>query len=113
MILLDRRRRRVYDRNRELLSTIAELRFNLGLNYTPFWSRRQFKDFWKTPTLAPAPSQAQAPQRRVDKMMIAQAFHTVRHHSRHHAARWGWAWAAGLIVLGASGLLFVLWHASF
>jgi hypothetical protein len=112
-ILLDPRRRRVYDRNRELLLTIAQLRFDLGLNYTRFWSRRQFKDFWKVPTFTAASEQPAAPKRGVDKMMIAQAFHTARHHSRHHAARWGWAWAVGLLVLGAAGLLIVLWHASF
>jgi hypothetical protein len=112
-ILLDPRRRRVYDRNRELLLTIAQLRFDLGLNYTRFWSRRQFKDFWKMPTFPFASEAPEAPKRRVDKMMIAQAFHTARHHSRHHAARWGWLWAIGLLVLGAAGLLVVLWHASF
>lgn len=112
-ILLEPRRRRVYDRNRELLLTIAQLRFDLGLNYTRFWSRREFKDFWKVPTFTPVSSEPNIQKRPVDKMMIAQAFHTARHHSRHHAARWGWAWAVGLLVLGASGLLIVLWHASF
>lgn len=112
-ILLDPRRRRVYDRNRELLLTIAQLRFNLGLNYTPFWSRRQFKDFWVVPSFNPIPEQPEKPKRRVDKMMIAQAFHSARHHSRRHAARWGWAWAIGLLILGVGGLLVILWHASF
>ena len=112
-ILLEPRRRRVYDRNRELLLTIAQLRFDLGLNYTRFWSRRQFKDFWKVPTFPFASEVPEAPKRRVDKMMIAQAFHTARHHSRRHAARWGWAWAIGLIVLAVSGLVFILWRASF
>lgn len=113
LILLDPRRRRVYDRNRDLLLTIAQLRFDLGLSYTRFWSRRQFKDFWKVPTFTPAPVQPEAPKRRVDTAMIAQAFHTARHHGRHHAARWGWCWAITLIVLALSVLLIVLWHASF
>jgi len=112
-ILLDPRRRAVYDRNRQLLITIGQLRFDLGLNYTPFWSRRQFKDFWKAPEFAFPAAQTDAPKRRVDKMMIAQAFHTVRHHGRHHAARWGWWWAAGLMILGVCGIFFLLWHASF
>lgn len=112
-VLLDPRRRAVYDRNRELLLTIAQLRFDLGLNYTPFWSRRQFKDFWKTPEFAFPTAQNEAPKRRVDKMMIAQAFHTVRHHGRHHAARWGWWWAAGIMIVGGCGIFFILWHASF
>lgn len=113
LILLDSRRRRVYDRNRELLLTIAQLRFDLGLSYTPFWSRRQFKDFWRVPTFAPSNPQPESPKRPVDKMMIAQAFHTVRHHSRHHAARWGWVWAVVLIALVLSGVLLVLWRASY
>lgn len=113
LILLEPRRRRVYDRNRDLLLTIAQLRFDLGLSYTRFWSRRQFKDFWKAPTFTPAPVPPEAPKRRVDPAMIAQAFHTARHHGRHHAARWGWCWAIALIVLALSVLLIVLWHASF
>ena len=113
LILLDPRRRRVYDRNRDLLLVIAQLRFDLGLNYTPFWSRRQFKDFWRVPTFTPVTPAPEAPKRRVDKIMIAQAFHTARHHSRHHAARWGWLWAVGLIIVGLGGLLFVFWQASF
>lgn len=113
LILLDPRRRRVYDRNRDLLLVIAQLRFDLGLNYTPFWSRRQFKDFWRVPTFTPVTPAPEAPKRRVDKIMIAQAFHTARHHSRHHAARWGWLWAVGLIIVGLGGLLFVIWQASF
>lgn len=113
MILLEPRRRRVYDRNRDLLLTIAQLRFDLGLNYTRFWSRRQYKDFWKVPVFATPTPAPEAPKRPVDKMMIAQAFHTAHHHSRHHAARWGWLWAIVLIVIGLCGLLTILWRASF
>ena len=108
-ILLDPRRRPVYDRNRRLLLTIASVRFELGLNFTRFWSRKEFKDFWQTPQFIPPPEDS-APKRRVDQMMIAQAFHAARkvhHHGRHHAARWGWLWIA-IVFLGAVALLIAL-----
>lgn len=101
VVLLDPRRRAVYDRNRRLLLAIAQLRGELGLNYTRFWSRGEFKDFWQTPDFA-APEPQKKPGRRVDKMMIANAFHTVKHHGRHHAARWGAWWAAALLALAAA-----------
>jgi hypothetical protein len=110
MVLLDPRRRGVYDRNRRLLVTIGQLRFKLGLSYTRFWARGDFKDFWQHPAFTPPPSDKK-PKRRVDKMMIAQAFYTVSHHGRRHAARWGGWW----IAVGAGGagafVVFVLWWA--
>ena len=44
-VLLDPRRRAVYDRNRQVLVTIGQLRSRLGLNLKPFWSRGGFGDF--------------------------------------------------------------------
>jgi hypothetical protein len=44
-VLLDPRRRAVYDRNRRVLVTIGQLRARLGLNLKPFWSRGGFGDF--------------------------------------------------------------------
>jgi hypothetical protein len=44
-VLLDPRRRAVYDRNRQVLVTIGQLRARLGLNLKPFWSRGGFGDF--------------------------------------------------------------------
>lgn len=44
-VLLDPRRRAVYDRNRRVLVTIGQLRSRLGLNLKPFWSRGGFGDF--------------------------------------------------------------------
>jgi hypothetical protein len=110
MVLLNPRRRAVYDRNRRLLVTIAQLRVGLNLNYTRFWARREFKDFWPEPVfVAPAPQGS--PKRRVDKQMIAQAFHTVRHQSRRHAARWGgwWIVTAAAAAAGIAGA-FIWWR---
>src|SRR3954447_20160912 len=44
-VLLDPRRRAVYDRNRRVLVTIGQLRSRLGLNLKPFWSRGGVGDF--------------------------------------------------------------------
>src|SRR3954468_7794268 len=44
-VLLDPRRRAVYDRNRRVLVTIGQLRSRLGLNLKPFRSRGRFGDF--------------------------------------------------------------------
>lgn len=116
-ILLEPRRRRVYDRNRQLLVTIGQLRFDLGLNYTGFWSRRQFKDFWRAPAVfSTTPIPEEKPKRRVDKVMIEQAFHAARkvhHHSRHHVARWGWVWAAAGITGALTMIVLLLWHMSY
>ena len=45
MILLNQRRRAVYDRNRQVLVTIGQLRARLGINYSRFWSRALYGDF--------------------------------------------------------------------
>jgi hypothetical protein len=45
LVLLEPRRRTVYDRNRRVLVTIGQLRARLGLNLKPFWSRGGFGDF--------------------------------------------------------------------
>jgi hypothetical protein len=105
-VLLSPRRRVVYDRNRQLLVNIGELRSRLGLNYTRFWARKEFKDYW--PAFTPiAEANAEPPKRRVDPMMIARAFRSAQHHSRRHAARWGgWTIAA---FAGAIAVLGFLW----
>jgi len=109
-ILLDARRRQVYDRNREVLFTIGQLRLKLGLNYTRFWARREYRDFWQDGLYEPPQSEPQRRLKKVDKMMIAQAFHAVGRRGRRHAARWGWGWiaAAG----GGAVILFalILWR---
>jgi hypothetical protein len=69
-ILLDPRRRAVYDRNRRTVATIGRLRANLGLNLTRFWPRSRFEDF--TIDLTPPPRR----RRRVvmDPTAVAWAF---------------------------------------
>ena len=70
VILLDPKRRQVYDRNRRVLLTIGRLRANLGLNLTRFWPRARFADF--THDLAPqATVQNHQP---MDPMAMAWAF---------------------------------------
>ena len=68
-ILLDPRRRVVYDRNRRTVATIGRLRANLGLNLTRFWPRSRFADF--TIDLGPRP---QARPVVMDGNAIAWAF---------------------------------------
>lgn len=105
-ILLDERCRPVYDRNRRLLVTIGRLRAHLGLNYTRFWSRAAFKDFWHDV----APPEAQRPGRRVDAMMIARAFRAAKHHGRRHAVRWGLWWTSFAILALTAVLAATLWQ---
>jgi hypothetical protein len=68
-ILLEPRRRAVYDRNRRVLTTIGRLRANLGLNLTRFWPRARFADF--THDLAPQSASHRQP---MDPMSMAWAF---------------------------------------
>jgi hypothetical protein len=68
-ILLQPKRREVYDRNRRVLSTVGRLRANLGLNLTRFWPRNRFADF--TTDLTPQPTAHPQP---MDPMAMAWAF---------------------------------------
>lgn len=104
-VLLDPKRRAVYDRNRQLLVTIGELRLHLGLNYTRLWARRDFRDFWRD--LAPPPREAA--KRRVDPMLIAHAIRSAGRHGRRHAARWGWWVGAGSGALVIAALIYWWW----
>lgn len=47
-VLLEPESRQVYDRNHELLTTIGELRSNLGLTYSPNWDGELRKEFTKS-----------------------------------------------------------------
>jgi hypothetical protein len=49
-ILLQPKRRQVYDKNHDLLSKISELRANLGVNHGEFWGSGDFSDFTTEPT---------------------------------------------------------------
>lgn len=98
MILLDPRRRAIYDRNYRLLTTIGELRMHLGLNHTRFWSRQEYRDFRRE--IAPAPTATPPPGRRVDPMLIASAFRAVGRHGRRHATRKSsWVFVAVLVLI--------------
>src|SRR5579863_7591622 len=67
-ILLNTARRQVYDRNHRLLMTIGQLRMYLGLNYTRFWARQEYKDFAQE-VIPPEKPRG----RPVSSMMIANA----------------------------------------
>ena len=96
-ILLDRRRRAVYDRNRRVLATVGKLRARLGLNLTRFWPRARFGDF--TVDLAPSPIPHGG---YVDPVTMAWAFGVqgidpaARRHRRRHRA---------MVALGVVGFL--------
>jgi hypothetical protein len=68
-ILLDPRRREVYDRNRQVLATVGTLRAKLGLNLARFWPRSRFADF----TIDLAASSGARGQY-IDPMTMAWAF---------------------------------------
>ena len=94
-ILLDPRRRAVYDRNRRVLATVGRLRANLGLNLTRFWSRARFADF--TIDLAPPPGRT----RRIDPMQMAWALGVGSHSQRSRP------WFLRRTFLTACAVLFV------
>ena len=98
-ILLDPRRREVYDRNRRVLATVGQLRANLGLNLTRFWPRARFGDF--TIDLAPPPPSGR--RRYLDPMAMAWAF-GVKPPKAPNRSRRGWVVVAvvALILLGAA-----------
>lgn len=102
-VLLSPRRRQSYDRNRNLLHTIAELRLHMGLNYTRFWARSELQEFWQRPV--PVTTK---PGRQVDSMLIAGAFRGTDHRLRRHASnQTNWIIAIALVV--GAGLGIVLW----
>ena len=69
LILLDPKRRAVYDRNRRVLVTIGRLRGHLGLNLTRFWPRPRFADF----TINLSPVATEGPGRPIDAATMAWA----------------------------------------
>lgn len=103
-VLLDPRRRVVYDRNHRLLRTIGELRMHLGLNYTRFWARQEFRDFRLE--LAPAP----VPRgRRVDALLIAHAIRNVGRRGSRHIPRHRAVWIIAMILFAIS-LALLFWQ---
>ena len=104
-VLLDPKRRAVYDRNHRLLTTIGQLRSHLGLSYTRFWARQEYKDFWDDL----APTQQQPKGRRVDAALIAGAFKAVGRHGRKQVTR-GSNWLIALMVIFAFLVAFLIVH---
>jgi hypothetical protein len=101
-VLLDPKRRAVYDRNHRLLTTIGQLRSHLGLSYTRFWARQEYKDFWAEVVPTPQPR-----GRRVDAVLIAGAFKAVGRRSRKHVTR-GSNWVIALMVLSAFVVAYLI-----
>lgn len=105
-ILLHPARRQVYDRNHRLLMTIAQLRMNLGLNYTRFWARQEYKDF-----AAEAMPKTERRGKPVSSMMIAHAIARVGRTSRKHIVRprnWAISLGIGAFLAGAALLWWCL-----
>lgn len=79
-ILLDERRRAVYDRDRQVLTTIGRMRSNLGLYLSPFWARSDMSDFTYNETPAVG-------SRRFDDIIVKQAFAPAKSRRRRHRHR--------------------------
>ena len=121
-VLLDPRRRAVYDRNRRVLVSIGQLRSRLGLNLKPFWSRGGFGDFSyafdPTGGRAGAAAASHAPQDPLaDPRMLWRAFGAGRRRGGSSAAgsvsrgpsRLGlWMAAGAVLALAAAALLIAL-----
>jgi len=84
-ILLDPRRRMVYDRNHKLLSTIGHLRGRLALGLRPFWSHGNHQDF----------TQPFVPGVKVDPIGVIGA---VRRGWEQRRSQKVWAWFIFLLV---------------
>ena len=79
-ILLDERRRAIYDRDRQALATIGRMRSHLGLYLAPFWARGDMADFTYTETPAVGSP-------RFDDIMVKQAFAPAKSRRRRHRHR--------------------------
>ena len=79
-ILLDERRRAVYDRDRQVLDTIGHMRSHLGLYLAPFWARGDMADFTYNETPAVGSP-------RFDDIIIRQAFAPAKSRHRRHRHR--------------------------
>lgn len=101
-ILLDPKRRQIYDRDHKLLTTISQVRLHLGLNYTRFWARQDYREFWSEAMPAEQPV-----GRRVDAMMIVRAFGAAGRHGRRHARK-PRTWLILVAILAAAVAIFLL-----
>jgi len=108
-ILLDPRRRPVYDRNRRLLVTVGQLRAHLGLNFTRFWSRHQFTDFRYVlePEAGAAPPAIKPP---VDPLAVLRAFSPRGARHRRPRRQDSWPATAIIVLLALITVLATLWY---
>jgi hypothetical protein len=104
-VLLDPKRRQIYDRDHRLLTTISQLRLHLGLNYTRFWARQEYREFWSEVMPAQQPV-----GRRVDAMMIAGTFRAVGRHGRRHASK-PLNWLILVAVITVAIATYLVWRA--
>ena len=114
-ILLDEHRRRVYDRNRSLLTTVGQLRSRLGLTFAPFWSRGAFADFSFEPLLKfPTAEAARDGQHLADPLEVLRAFDGAqrRRKRRRPKAHYFLISLAVLILLATVWALIKLWWQS-
>jgi len=100
-ILLDERRKAVYDRDRQVLATIGQLRSRLGLYLAPFWARGQFADFTYGD---PPPTSSQ----KINQLIVSQAFKPVRRRRRHGSRRLRNPEVIAALIGGIIAICFIL-----
>ena len=97
LVLLDSRRRVIYDRNHRVLSTIGTLRSHLAMNLKPFWARSGCGDFSQA-FMTPA-------QNGIDPLAVIRAAGGRRR--IHRDAR---AWVIAVMLLLAIVAAAIAWH---
>jgi len=112
-ILLDEHLRRVYDRNRNLLTTVGQLRARLGLSLSPFWTRGAFADFTFDPLLKyPSAQTTHEGQHLADPLEVLRAFDGARRRKRRRPKAHYFLIGLAVIILLATltALIFLWWQ---